>query len=500
MNRISRILTAAALVIMLSTGIALATNVTFQVNMSVQQQLGYFSPTRDSVCVRGSFNGWAGWTNKLTEGAGLVYTGTFDLPAGAIEYKFVMDTAGTDNVWESNPNRTATVESSPLVIPVVYFNNIEAPVNVEVLFRVNMQVQILNGNFNPDVDWVVIRGAHNALGNWGGAVRLLAETGNPNVYSLWIQFSGIGRNTPVEYKFVYLTNGDVNSAHWESVSNRSFAATGTEQDLLPPPSGNGFGELYPSVDPPYFSNVSPADIITQNVNVVFQVDARPLYGRLHDQGYIVDVQSGDTVHTVEHIEAAGFFNSWPWGNFGSQYELNDNGVSGDVAAGDTVWSGTILFNAGSPRVLIYKYGANMLDVEGGVERNHSVTLSDAQTTFVIPSDCWGNTDTLFQHWGCLLADAPEPVSVQPNSYRLDQNFPNPFNPTTTISFTIPKDEMVTLRVFDLTGREVTTLSYGRLAAGAHTMMFDGSKLASGVYFYRLESGSFNATRKMLLLK
>jgi hypothetical protein len=500
MDRITRNMATAALAIMLVTSVALATNVTFQVNMSVQQQLGRFVPTRDSVFVRGSFNGWAGYNNRLTEGAGLLYTGTWDIPAGGIEYKFVMDTAGTD-VWEGVDNRTATVGATPLVLPEVFFNNESsaATADVEVLFRVNMTVQDLSGTFDPDVDWVVVRGAHPNLGNWGGAIRLIEETGNPGIYSLWIQFTGLPQGSPQPYKFVILPNGDPNNGRWESIAdNRTFTPTGDEPDNLPPPNGNDFGEIIPET--PYFSDVGPDDIIVSDLHVVFQVDVRPLYGRLLEQGFVFDVQSGDTIFAVESIQAAGFFNNWPWGNFGPDHQMNDNGINGDVAANDTVWSRDILFLAGAPRVLIYKFGCNMLDAEAGFARNHSVTLDESQGTFMIPSDCWGSPDTLFIHWDCLLADAPEHPAVQPNIYRLDQNFPNPFNPTTTISFNLPKDDLVQLRVFNLNGREVTTLSYGKFGAGSHSIAFDGSQLASGVYFYRLEAGSFNATRKMLLLK
>ena len=90
----------------------------------------------------------------------------------------------------------------------------------------------------------------------------------------------------------------------------------------------------------------------------------------------------------------------------------------------------------------------------------------------------------------------------PTSYSLSQNYPNPFNPTTTIGYTIPVGTRggTSLRVYDVLGREVATLVDEELTAGEHVARFDASSLASGVYFYRLTSGSFSATRKLLLLK
>jgi photosystem II stability/assembly factor-like uncharacterized protein len=87
----------------------------------------------------------------------------------------------------------------------------------------------------------------------------------------------------------------------------------------------------------------------------------------------------------------------------------------------------------------------------------------------------------------------------PRTYSVS-NHPNPFNATTTISFDLPRAEHVLLSVFDVTGRCVARLADGIVPAGHHTIAFDGSSLASGVYFYRLDAGEFRDTRKMILLK
>ncbi|MCB9357372.1 MAG: T9SS type A sorting domain-containing protein [Calditrichaeota bacterium] len=87
-----------------------------------------------------------------------------------------------------------------------------------------------------------------------------------------------------------------------------------------------------------------------------------------------------------------------------------------------------------------------------------------------------------------------------NEYALNQNFPNPFNPETNISFTLPVATDVSLRVFNLLGQEVATLVNGVQNAGTHVVSFDGGNLTSGVYIYRLEADGFSATRKMVLMK
>lgn len=90
---------------------------------------------------------------------------------------------------------------------------------------------------------------------------------------------------------------------------------------------------------------------------------------------------------------------------------------------------------------------------------------------------------------------------QPNGYALDQNYPNPFNPTTNIEFTLGQGGVTTLKVYDISGREVASiLSEQQLNAGTHTFTFDASNLSSGIYFYRMNSNGVQMTRKMTLLK
>jgi len=90
--------------------------------------------------------------------------------------------------------------------------------------------------------------------------------------------------------------------------------------------------------------------------------------------------------------------------------------------------------------------------------------------------------------------------MAPAHFNLNQNYPNPFNPSTTIEFQIPNSEFVTLKIYNILGEEVATLINDRLKAGNHTYSFDGSRLASGVYLYRIEAGHFQETKKMILLR
>ncbi|MBK8552643.1 MAG: T9SS type A sorting domain-containing protein [Ignavibacteria bacterium] len=105
-----------------------------------------------------------------------------------------------------------------------------------------------------------------------------------------------------------------------------------------------------------------------------------------------------------------------------------------------------------------------------------------------------------------LCNAPIIVNVDnnnqltPEEFVLYQNYPNPFNPVTTITYSIPISGIVKIKIYDITGREIRLLVNEAKDAGAYEIQFDGSNLASGIYFYKLEAGSFISTKRMILIK
>jgi len=88
----------------------------------------------------------------------------------------------------------------------------------------------------------------------------------------------------------------------------------------------------------------------------------------------------------------------------------------------------------------------------------------------------------------------------PSEFVLEQNYPNPFNPTTVISYQLPVTSHVTLKVYNVLGKEVATLVNGTKEAGSHTEQFNASHLSSGMYFFKLTTNQFSSTRKMVMMK
>lgn len=138
----------------------------------------------------------------------------------------------------------------------------------------------------------------------------------------------------------------------------------------------------------------------------------------------------------------------------------------------------------------------LTSAKNAMSQNYSVSVSAADAL-------GGAKDSLETAINSLVEVTSDVSSANlkgPQSFFLSQNFPNPFNPTTQIKYSVPNDGFVSLKVYNLLGQEVATLFEGNRHAGKYILIFDGSKLASGVYLYQLKSNDFLDTKKLVLLK
>jgi hypothetical protein len=128
---------------------------------------------------------------------------------------------------------------------------------------------------------------------------------------------------------------------------------------------------------------------------------------------------------------------------------------------------------------------------------------------------WKNIPSTYTNWKAQSATEDQTITDMltngvtgveeeavgiPLECELSQNYPNPFNPSTQISYSIPQNSHVTLKVFNVLGMEVATLFSGVQDSGNHEVAFNASQLSSGVYFYRLQAGSVSITKKMVFMK
>lgn len=152
----------------------------------------------------------------------------------------------------------------------------------------------------------------------------------------------------------------------------------------------------------------------------------------------------------------------------------------DVPAGDS----TITENAWSRRI-------DLLGLDVGLLQVYNIEHGPEETLI----GCVINGDTL----GAIISIRDD-LKLPDMSYQLSQNYPNPFNPATKIDYYLPSSGNIRLTIYNMLGEEISVLEEGYKAQGYHTANFNGNNLPSGIYIYRLNTGTINLTRKMILLK
>ena len=111
-----------------------------------------------------------------------------------------------------------------------------------------------------------------------------------------------------------------------------------------------------------------------------------------------------------------------------------------------------------------------------------------------------NNDIVLKEDSTVASTRTSGASLHPLSYQLEQNYPNPFNPATRIEFSIADARLITLKIYDVLGKEVATLANTTMNPGTYTIPWNAGNLPSGIYFYRLRAGQFIQSKKMTLLK
>ncbi len=270
-------------------------------------------------------------------------------------------------------------------------------------------------------------------------------------------------------RIYYSTN---HGASWDSskstYDHHEGFAMNSSQELF---SGSFLGKVYKSTD----SGINWTHLSTMPLkNGISQV-----------QIYSLAISRSDSIYTA----------SW----FDGIYRSGDNGKT---------WS-LISSTINPTEIISLRDGSIAALYNGKVYRttNDGVTWDSVGSSF--PAEClsiavdkegymYVGTNGLYKSQSPITTVAEH--ELPPSTFTLRQNYPNPFNPSTVIGYQLPVNSVVTLKVFDLLGREVATLVDEGKPAGNYTVQFSGKHLASGVYFYRMQADNFIETKKLLLQK
>jgi len=170
--------------------------------------------------------------------------------------------------------------------------------------------------------------------------------------------------------------------------------------------------------------------------------------------------------------------------------------------------GTLYVGTVGARLLAFYDGADssiyQTDSKHLALKANSKNIALANTNAAIKPPVWGtfqgNNQRTGVYNGSLITDVKDKTNLLPTQFSLSQNYPNPMNPSTTISFSLPSQSFVSLKIYDVLGREVATIVSEELPAGTYSRQWNAGKMSSGVYFYRLQAGSFTQTKRLVLLK
>ncbi|MGE5431267.1 MAG: T9SS type A sorting domain-containing protein [Syntrophomonadaceae bacterium] len=487
---------------------AIVAPVVFQANMKVQILEKKFTVGTDKVVLRGDFQSVAGDAGGNWQGTKFelkdpdqdsIYTLTIDFPVEKVDTNYQYKLVLAPDSWESADNRPFAPKLPVKILAPVYMNNdtvanIPSPyIGKTYHFTFIADISGIlgsgDGSFDPSRDSLLVMGLDWEGGTNVQGPRKMEQGLQTGVYETTLSVKATGDST--KWKFHAYPENHFSNTGWES-GNDNWYVYGQDTVIT-------LGPRVPRITP-------SAPALTSPVQVLFQVDmnnAKNAYDNsaipLADINFVGVKGSDSTI--------GAWAGTWVVADTASTPKtiivFNDKGVNGDKVAGDGIWSKLITFPVGTPGGSIeYKYACwykdadkhttntAVLDNEAGFGQNHSFKLLNS-TTVINVKNIFGNMTT----------DVKQVNTNQvPTVYNLAQNFPNPFNPATTIRYSVPKAGMVTLRIFNMLGQEVATLVQAQQNAGSYEVSFDASRLSSGIYLYNLTSGSFSSTKKMMLVK
>lgn len=284
---------------------------------------------------------------------------------------------------------------------------------------------------------------------------------------------------------------------------QNFAVTAYKlKDLSPPPTGGNItvrnhhlraipdngGNANPALDTIYISGIPSGNFI-QKMTVTIDSVIHTWIGDL--RFWVTRTSTADTIISRPGWTGTGFGNSC------------DNFIGTRLL--DTTGAGILNIQNITPPTCGTGLPANSTGNFTPKSPLQVFTNQDPNGAYILRiSDNAGGDEGNLHSWTISIdygpmVGVPSTVEVV-QGYKLSQNYPNPFNPATKISYSIPEAGMVTLKIFDILGKEVATLVSEFKGPGSHEAVFNGSNFSSGVYFYRIESGKFIDTKKMFLLK
>ena len=551
-----------ALALTLVAGTASAqNNVTFTVNMQPYITSCQHVPATDRMEIRGNVFGWDDSAPDMTDNGDGTYSHTAALDAGtAVSFKFW--SSGTLAYEDQTGDRMYTVTGDAnQVVPTINFADGDpvnscgpptgTPTDYTLVFAVDMSVQIGRGAFNPATQEVAVAGSFT---DWGTSPVVLQEdSGTAGLYAGFVNVDDIlvPSGTAVQFKFIIRETATGNILAWENVDpartspieggNRVFTLTGTEPDVDADGRLDAFYDN--NSDPndlPFFSDQDASQFLAGPATLTFNVDARSAQYLLAATGQL---PGGETTFTGLSANGPAAGESTQDGGPGGG--IGDWADWGPVLAaapgrqltdtdGDGIWTVTFNYEAGARRNLVVKFGVNGADNESGFGGDHQIPITEGANTYNLAFGCVRQADgtfidetggtpptfTDYDEYLLIRNDLTPPTCVTVQSggiagdvmntaisdgpsiagLEIGATYPNPAAGRASVNLTLDRAMDVTVRLYDLTGRQIATLVDGQLAAGQTPVAVDAQALPAGVYVLRVAADGQVVSRRLTVVR
>lgn len=501
-------------------------DVYFRVNMATNTD---FNPATQNVHIAGSLEGWSHTIVMEQEASSSYYNYHFKLaPVDSapvtVEWKYTLgDWSGTH---ESIDNRTAIVNQDT-TIQWVYYNNVfpKPFAASDTLSTLTMTVDVSNAIANNGFelgDTLIVKYGYGGSQTSVAVDTLLGTLGN--LYAVELSDFGFDSEVGLYYQYYRIKGG---IEYREIFYNFEYDGTDNavaerRYNALTGATNGGTFTISDTEDSRTVLNRMPlfrnAEKLGQAVTVTYTVDIRPAYYQVLIGGDTLDdIQGTFDVEVADSVFAWGVSINGPasggWTTWGGtlagtdSLTMVDDGTNGDVVAGDSIYSVQFTYTTDDVVGQEFKFGIGGGDNEGGYGNNH---IENIDVDNPVVASQFGSIDPLF--YDVWNYDAGERLSIEeleaalPSRFSLSDNYPNPFNPTTTINFTIPQGADVRLNIYNLLGELVATVHNEYAKPGTYQATWNGRDMngqtaPSGIYFYELDAGAyFHQVKKMTLLK
>lgn len=465
------------------------------------------------------------------------YSGVAYLPVSAagtaFQYKFVIEN-GTTVLWDSDPNRNGRVGQSDTTLYFSFFQNRRPPsrpvVNASLQFAVNVGVLEELELFNRALgDRVFVPGGFNG---WNTAADGTGAAAYNETFDAWTRAFSITEEVGATVSYKYFVRWD--PSRFDNTSPNYIANLAEGAGWEEPGITGGGNRVHT------YTDAAVQTVIDDAADGLAFFNGVPSYGVIRETRgafttmpvtFRVDMTAALSHTTAFNPATDSLFLAIQTPIWALTQGIPSNN---DAFASNSATKDRILFKAVEGQANIYELvyqmrlpADNMIGFAIAYRKPDGTTVVNGggfdagrrYYRYVTPYDSRDRDNVLWPDaftlqpivWKATNLDFEavptynNGVSVDRDAdlaseYVLSQNYPNPFNPSTTISFNLPQSGNVTLTVYNVLGQQVATLVNGALSAGTHSVPFDASRLASGVYVYELRAGSFVQQKRMMLVK